>query len=143
MNRIAFASIAILVSLGVAFAAYTWTSNSDVKTPQTFDLSFAGTGLVEAIETPKKGACVVQVALYDWITISQGFELSEIPQQNERYYLRGEGETCRALTVAMASTNNHIGFEAGLGGNDWYFTETPAPALGCGGLEIDWKPPPL
>lgn len=134
--------IALLIS-GLGVGAYVWNTQRIHSTPESFDLSFAGTGLVEAIESPRKGKCIVQVALYDWITISQGFELSEIPQQNERYYLRGEGETCQALTVAMASTNNHIGFEAGLAGDSWYFAETPAPAVGCGGLEIDWTPPPL
>ena len=135
--------IAALLMLGLGFGTYTWNAQRTQTALENFDLSFVGTGLVEAIETPKKGRCVVQIALYDWINISRGFELSEIPQQNERYYLHGEGETCQALTVAMASTNNHIGFEAGLGGNTWYFAETPAPAVGCGGLEIDWTPPPL
>lgn len=142
MNRLTRFLAGLLV-LCLGLGTYAWTTQQRPAPPEQFDLSFSGTGLVEAIETPKKGRCIVQVALYDWINLSQGFALSEIPQQNQRYYLRGEGETCQALTVAMASTNNHIGFEAGLSTDSWYFTETPMPALGCGGLEIDWTPPPL
>lgn len=142
MNRI-YVSAALVLTIALGLGIYGWSSQKGPSMPKSFDLSFAGTGLVENVDASKNGSCVVQVALYDWLNLSQGFDLAEIPQQNERYYLHGEGATCQALTIAMASTNNHIGFEAGLGGDTWYFADTPAPALGCGGLEIDWTPPPL
>jgi hypothetical protein len=124
---------------GVALAAWRiWPAPSF---PTTFDLTFSATGLVENIEF-KKASCLVKVAVYDWVNLSQGFELSEIPERSDRYYLRGQGESCQALTVAMAATSQHISFQAGRSGKEWYFTENPSAAVGCGGMKMEWVPDP-
>jgi hypothetical protein len=127
------------VLTGAAFAV--WKVWPDTPFPSDFNLAFSATGLVENVEY-KKDTCIVKVAVYDWINLSQGFELSEIPKRSDRYYLHGQGEACQALTVAMASTEQHIGFQAGRSGKDWYFTENPTSAVACGGMKIDWVPDP-
>jgi hypothetical protein len=133
--------IAILifcVLTGVGFAL--WQSRA-TPLPTNFDLTFSATGLVERVDH-KKDTCVVKVAIYDWVNLSQGFELSEIPSRSDRYYLRGQGEACQALTVAMAATSQHIGFQVGRSGKDWYFVANPTSAVGCGGMKINWTPDP-
>jgi hypothetical protein len=109
--------------------------------PTTFDLTFSATGLVEQVDF-KKETCTVKVAVYDWINLSQGFELAEIPSRSDRYYLHGQGEACQALTVAMAATSQHIGFQVGRSKDKWYFVANPTSAVGCGGMKIEWKPDP-
>ena len=102
---------------------------------------FQGTGLVED-SSFSDSSCEVKVALYSWVSLSSGFELSEIPQQNQRFLLRGEGEVCNALTMATATTDGHISFEAGRAEDDWYFLTTPEAGVSCGGLAINWVPEP-
>jgi hypothetical protein len=109
--------------------------------PTSFDLTFSATGLVEKVDY-QKNDCIVKVAIYDWVNLSQGFELSEIPSRSDRYYLHGQGEACQALTVAMAATSQHIGFQVGRSGKDWYFVANPTSAVGCGGMKMDWMPDP-
>ena len=136
-------TLAILIGAVLGMAALVWLFFVQERSPTSFELDFTATGLVEEVDFQDGGRCTVQVAVYDWISLSQGFELGEIPQQDERYYLRGEGEACQALNVAMAATQNHIGFKTGRSGDRWYFVEPPQPATGCGGLAIDWTPEPL
>ena len=110
--------------------------------PQGFDRDFLATGKVEAVEPVRGpfGGCEVRVAVYDWINLSPGFPLAEIPQTNDRFRLRGDPQTCDALAVSMATTNDHISFTAGKARGRWYFAAAPNPAVGCGGLEIGWTP---
>lgn len=133
-----FPTLILCILAGAAFAL--WKSKT-APFPTTFDLTFSATGLVENVEY-KKERCLVKVAVYDWVNLSQGFELAEIPGRSDRYYLHGQGEACQALTVAMASTKQHIGFQVGRSGKDWYFVANPTSAVGCGGMKIDWVPDP-
>ena len=136
-------TLVVLLGGSLGAGAFIWLFVwQDRHFPNTFELDFTATGLVEQV-TFEEERCTVQVAVYDWISLSQGFELGEIPQQDERYYLQGEGAACQAVNVAMAATQNHIGFKAGRSGNEWYLLEPPTPAAGCGGLAIDWTPKPL
>jgi hypothetical protein len=125
--------------LGVTIAA--WQVWPRTAFPTSFDLSFSATGLVEKVEF-KKESCIVKVAVYDWVNLSQGFSLSEIPARSDRYYLHGQGENCQALTVALAATQQHISFQAGRAGKDWYFLANPSAAVGCGGMKLAWQPDP-
>jgi hypothetical protein len=113
----------------------------DTSNPRAFDVHFSATGLVENVAYEGK-TCTVKIAVYDWINLSQGFGLSEIPSRSDRYYLRGQGEACQALTVAMASTEQHIGFQAGRSDENWYFMKNPTSAVGCGGMKLEWVPEP-
>ncbi len=126
----------VLAGVGIAL----WTTRTS-EMPTAFDLTFSATGLVENVDY-KKETCTVKIAVYDWINLSQGFELSEIPSRSDRYFLRGQGETCNALTVAMATTEQHINFQVGRSGKDWYFVANPIAAVGCGGMKMDWTPDP-
>jgi hypothetical protein len=131
----------ILMCCVLAGAGFAFWKLRTTPFPTNFDLTFSATGLVEKVDY-KKETCVVKVAVYDWINLSQGFELSEIPGRSDRYYLHGQGEACQALTVAMASTEQHIGFQAGRSGKSWYFVASPTSAVACGGMKVDWKPDP-
>jgi hypothetical protein len=133
-----FSILICCVLAGIGFAL--WQTRTPTF-PMAFDLTFTATGLVEKVDFTKE-TCIVKVAVYDWINLSQGFALADIPNRSERYYLHGQGEACQALTVAMASTEQHIGFQVGRSGKDWYFVANPTSAVGCGGMKIDWVPDP-
>jgi hypothetical protein len=109
--------------------------------PTSFDLDFRAFGYVEGVEEVR-GGCRIEVAVYEWVNLSPGFDLADIPRQNDRYRLTGDRDSCQALTVAMAATGQHIGFEAGRARGRWFLSDRPFAAYGCGGLEIDWAPEP-
>jgi hypothetical protein len=132
-----FLTIITLLAVGFFF----WKARANSAFPTSFELEFAATGLVEDVKY-KADTCTVKVAVYDWINLSPGFELSEIPARSDRYYLRGQGETCQALTVAMAATEQHIGFHVGRSEKNWYFLANPTAAENCGGMKIEWVPDP-
>jgi hypothetical protein len=129
--------LTVITLMTVGF--FVWKAKTNPAFPTSFDLQFAATGLVEKVDY-KADTCTVKIAVYDWINLSPGFELSEIPNRSDRYYLRGQGEACQALTVALATTEQHIGFQVGRSGKDWYFVDNPSSAAGCGGMKIDWVP---
>lgn len=131
----------VLLALGGVLALGWLSGGAQAAVPETFELDFSGSGLVEDRVFSESG-CEVTVALYSWLSLSPGFELSEIPQRNDRYVLRGQPEACNALAVATTSTEGHISFEAGRAEGKWYFAAAPQPGVGCGGLEIDWTPEP-
>lgn len=137
--------VCLLSILGVfactTIGVFVWRAYARPVFPTEFELHFAATGLVEDVDY-QGDTCTVKVAIYDWINLSQGFELSEIPNRSDRYYLRGQGESCQALTVAMAATEQHIGFQAGRSGKGWYLLQNPTSAVGCGGMKLDWVPEP-
>ena len=142
MKRIVLFSIIAMLVVGVALASGWYAGrSSEAGVPDSFEVDFSGTGLVEDSSFTADG-CEIKVALYDWINLSAGFELAEIPQQNQRFVLRGEGEVCNALTVATTDTKGHISFEAGRAKDNWYFLAAPEAGVSCGGLAIDWEPEP-
>ncbi len=109
--------------------------------PEDFEQSFAGTGLVEKVDTDGN-RCEVKLALYDWLNLSNNYPKTAIPSRNDRFLVVGEEAACNAITVAQASTGNHLAFNIGLHKGKWYFSEAPLPGTGCGGLSLDWKPEP-
>jgi hypothetical protein len=133
-------SVLTIITL-VAVSFFVWKAKAHSAFPTSFDLEFAATGLVEDVRY-KADTCTVKVAVYDWINLSPGFALSEIPSRSDRYYLRGQGETCQALTVAMAATEQHIGFQVGRAEKNWYFLANPSAAENCGGMKLEWVPEP-
>jgi hypothetical protein len=133
-------SILTAVTL-LAAGFFFWKARANPVFPTSFDLEFAATGLVEDVKY-KADTCTAKVAVYDWINLSPGFEIADIPSRSDRYYLRGQGESCQALTVAMATTEQHIGFEVGRSEKDWYFLANPTAAENCGGMKIEWVPDP-
>ena len=109
--------------------------------PSSFEKNFAGTGVVEDIQS-HGSRCTLKVALYDWLNLSKGFPLTEIPSRNDRFLIVGENDLCNAAMVASTTANGHIAFSAGSVKNKWYLTENPIAGAGCGGLAINWQPDP-
>ncbi len=109
--------------------------------PKPPELSFAANGVVEQADF-KQDTCIVKIAIYEWTNLSQGFELKDIPMRSDRYVVHGSGQTCQALPIAMSGANQHISFEVSSNKNQWSFITNPSAALGCGGLQMNWKPDP-
>ena len=140
---IALAVIAVLgVTVVLAAPRLLAPGDTDVHNPASVERQFTAFGFVENIDYRRNGLCTIRVAIYDWVNLSKGFDIAEIPRRNQRYDLHGEGDACQAVNVAMATTNNHIAFRTGLMAGRWQLLERPTPALGCGGLEFDWVPDP-
>ena len=134
------AALFVVLILFAGTVALAWRLNP--KTPEWFNLSFTGVGVVEAIGYGADGSCAARIALYDWVSLGQNVTIKDIPQRDDRYLLYGEGEACRALNVAMAAAQNHIEFRAGRSQRRWYFADKPTAAIGCCGLETAWVPTP-
>ncbi len=126
----------ILALLGIA-AILIWQAAK----PKPQQLTFAANGVVEQADF-KQDTCTVKIAIYEWTNISQGFELKDIPMQSDRYIVYGTGQSCQALPIAMSGANQHIRFEVGSSKNTWSFITNPSAAIGCGGLQMNWKPDP-
>ena len=109
--------------------------------PSSFEKNFAGTGLVEDIQS-SGSRCTLKVAIYDWLNLSKGFPLTEIPSRNDRFWIVGENDLCSAALVASTSANGQIAFSAGSVKDKWYFTENPNAGAGCGGFSVNWQPEP-
>jgi hypothetical protein len=103
---------------------------------------FYATGLLEDI-APEADGCVLHVAVYEWRSLSAGFRLEHIPQQNDRYALAATNDVCNAARMALEGASGHVAFQARSMSGMWHVTERPMPALGCGGLATNWRPPEL
>ena len=131
---------AALTGVGI----FAFSKNSVPSVPATLHHDFSATGVVGEVNSLPQGHCKVDIAVYNWLSLSSTFPPLETPQQGEWYEVVGAGEMCAALSVAMAGADGHVYFRIGQSEEDetWYFGERPAPALGCGGLKLDWTPPP-
>ncbi|MDW8424976.1 MAG: hypothetical protein RMK51_03510 [Meiothermus sp.] len=105
--------------------------------------TYTATGQVVNVAALGARGCTVQVRLHQWVSLSDGFALAEIPQRGQVYALRANSEQCMALEVALASLGNpddlksprHIYYEAGqMPSGEWRMTKNPSAPLGCGGL---------
>lgn len=103
---------------------------------------FYATGLLEDI-APSAEGCVLHVAVYEWRSLSAGFALEHIPQQNDRYALTANADVCNAASMAIEAASGHVAFQARSLEGLWQVTERPTPAFGCGGLATNWRPPEL
>ncbi|WP_027881737.1 hypothetical protein [Meiothermus rufus] len=102
-------------------------------------LSYTATGQVTALQPLGTEGCRVEIRLHQWVSLSDGFTLAEIPQRGQVYTLRASPEQCVALEVALASGDQqnpgHIYYQAQqLSSGEWHVTQTPRLPLGCGGL---------
>ena len=101
---------------------------------------FYATGLLENI-APEADGCVLHVAVYEWRSLSAGFGLEHIPQRNDRYALAASSDVCNAARVAIEGAAGHVAFQARSASGLWQVSERPTPAVGCGGLATNWRPP--
>lgn len=96
--------------------------------------AYSATAQVVALRPLGGGACRVQVRLHQWVSLSQGFSLEEIPQRGRLYDLWANPEQCAALQVAQVEAAGHIYYQASetsLGA--WRLRGIPTAALGCAG----------
>jgi hypothetical protein len=135
MNRAVLLTVVLLIAGAVLSARYLLTDEGE-------QLHFSATGYVESL-TQRGQTCELRVAIYDWVSLSPDFPVTDVPQQNDRYILRARGDTCTAATVATASAEGHILFSAARRGRNWQFAAPPTAAVACGGLESAWVPGPV
>ncbi len=137
--------VAALIAL--AMGGSLWRSNSSPQ-PASTDIqspyrTYTATGQVMSVKAQEANGCTVLVKLHQWVSLSDGFALAEMPQKGQIYTIGANSEQCMALEVALASLGNpedlksprHIYYEAGqLRSGEWRMTRNPSAPLGCGGL---------
>jgi len=105
--------------------------------------TYTATGEVVSVKTSGARGCVVRIRLHQWISLSNGFTLAEIPQRGQLYAIGADQEQCLALEVALASRSDnndprnprHIYFTAGQHRTgEWRMTGNPTAPVGCAGL---------
>lgn len=108
--------------------------------PQVYTRSYSGYGLVKAVRGLPLGRCKISLELYNWVSLSPGFSLADMPRAQTVYTLYGSAEECRGLEIILASSKNardygHIFFTAGqTKSGNWFLAEAPRPPTGCGFL---------
>lgn len=105
--------------------------------------TYTATGQVMHLKASGAGGCAVQIKLHQWVSLSDGFTLAEMPQRGQLYTIGATPEQCLALEVALASagdredpqSSRHIYYQAGQWpGGEWRMLGNPSAPLGCGGL---------
>ncbi len=124
-----------------------WVRSSGTPQPRRTDSqspyrTYTATGQVMNVKALGANGCTVQVKLHQWVSLSDGFTLAEMPQKGQLYTVGANAEQCMALQVALASLGDpedqsprHIYYKAGqLHSREWHMTENPSAPVGCGGL---------
>ncbi|PZA06457.1 MULTISPECIES: hypothetical protein [unclassified Meiothermus] len=123
-------------TLGASYALDLLRSNE----PQIYTRSYSGFGYVNAVEGLPQGRCKLSLKLYNWVSLSPGFSLSDMPRAQATYTLYGHAKECQGLEITLASGKNtkdygHIFFTAGqTRSGTWFLAEAPRPPTGCGFL---------
>lgn len=103
---------------------------------------YTATGQVTGLTSLGNAGCRVQIRLHQWVSMSAGFTLAEMPQRGQVYSVLANTEQCTALEVALASLGNpndlknprHIYYQVERRSGAWHMTQNPTAPLGCGGL---------
>lgn len=125
-----------------------WMPSNGSPRPQSADTqspyrTYTATGQVTNVKPLEAGGCQVQIRLHQWVSLSDGFTLAEMPQKGQLYSVGANAEQCVALEVALASLGDpenlegprHIYYTAGqLRSGEWRLTQNPSAPVGCGGL---------
>jgi hypothetical protein len=125
-----------------------WMRSNGSAPPQSTDAqspyrTYTATGQVTRVKALGGGGCQVQIKLHQWVSLSNGFTLAEMPQKGQLYWVAADPEQCMALEVALASLGNpedlesprHIYYKAGqFRSGVWRMTENPSAPVDCGGL---------
>ncbi len=105
--------------------------------------TYTATGEVVSVKTLGARGCAVRIRLHQWVSLSDGFALAEMPQRGQLYSVGADLEQCMALEVALASlagsddlkSPRHIYYQAAqLPSGEWRMTENPTAPVGCAGL---------
>lgn len=137
---------AALVAL--AMGGSLWMRSNGSSQPTSTDTqspyrTYTATGQVMNVKAQGANGCTVMVKLHQWVSLSDGFALAEMPQKGQIYTVGANSEQCMALEVALASLGDpedlksprHIYYEAGqLRSGEWRMTRNPSAPVGCGGL---------
>ncbi len=138
--------VAALIAL--AMGGSLWTRSNSSPQPASTGIqspyrTYTATGQVMSVKAQEANGCTVLVKLHQWVSLSDGFALAEMPQKGQIYTVRANSEQCMALEVALASLGDpedlksprHIYYEAGqLRSGEWRMIRNPSAPLGCGGL---------
>ncbi len=132
--------IAVLALLGLGSLWLHQHPHAEQSVPYR---SYTATGQVTALQPLGTEGCRVEIRLHQWVSLSDGFTLAEMPQRGQVYTVRASPEQCVALEVALASLGEpedlqsprHIYYQAGqLPSGSWHMTTNPTAPVGCGGL---------
>lgn len=135
--------LAALAALGVSSSL--WMQGHKAAQTQLPDpyRTYTATGQVMHLKALGAGGCAVQIKLHQWVSLSDGFTLAEMPQRGQLYTIGATPEQCLALEVALAPAGDredpqsprHIYYQAGQWrGGEWRMLGSPSAPLGCGGL---------
>ncbi|WP_337870374.1 hypothetical protein [Meiothermus sp.] len=125
-----------------------WVRSKGIPQPGRTDSqspyrTYTATGQVMNVKALGANGCTVQVKLHQWVSVSDGFTLAEMPQRGQLYTIGANAEQCMALQVALASLGDpedlesprHIYYKAAqLRSGEWHMAENPSAPVGCGGL---------
>lgn len=141
--------LGVMVAVGLALLAglgWAWWSGSSPQPAMAAaptERHYIATGQVLGVKALGKDGCEVKVKLHQWLNISEGFSLAEIPKKGQIYAISANPDQCLALEVALATQGNpndlksprHINYKAQQRNQGaWYLTENPTAPTGCGGL---------
>ncbi|AWR85928.1 hypothetical protein [Meiothermus taiwanensis] len=132
-----------LAALGVGSGLWVQSRQAAQARPPAPYRTYTATGQVVNLKALGNEGCMVQVRLHQWVSLSDGFTLAEMPQRGQLYTLGATPEQCLTLEVALASSGEredpesprHIYYQAGQGpGGEWRMLGSPSAPRGCGGL---------
>jgi hypothetical protein len=105
----------------------------------TGERNYTATGLVQNMDALEGGACMVQLKLHEWTSMSAGFSLAEMPRADQLYTVLADADNCLAIQVALSeglqgeNVKGHIYYTAGQRPDgSWYFITRPKAPVGCG-----------
>jgi hypothetical protein len=132
--------LGVIVALSGVSSLWLRAQSSD--TPNSYR-TYTATGEVVSVKTLGARGCAVRIRLHQWVSLSDGFALAEMPQRGQLYSVGANLEQCMALEVALASlassddlkSPHHIYYQAAqLPSGEWRMTKNPSATVGCGGL---------
>ncbi|WP_297854723.1 hypothetical protein [Meiothermus sp.] len=133
----------LALAMGGSWMRSKGSSQPHSGSPQSPYRTYSATGQVLNVSSQGANGCAVRVKLHQWVSLSDGFALAEMPQKGQIYTIGAAPEQCLALEVALASLTDpedpqsprHIYYEAGqLPSGDWRMIKNPSAPLGCSGL---------
>ncbi len=130
------------VIVALAGVSSLWLRPQSSDAPNSYR-TYTATGQVVNVKALGANGCAVQIRLHQWVSLSDGFTLAEMPQRGQLYSIGADQEQCMALEVALASlassddlkSPRHIYYQAAqLPSGEWRMTKNPSAPVGCGGL---------
>lgn len=144
MTRALILAAGLVGLAGLGWAWWPRPSPQPASSPApSAELRYTATGQVLGVKALGSAGCQVRVKLHQWLNISEGFGLAEIPQKGQVYLIGASPDQCLAVEVALAAQGDpddlesprHINYTAQqTGGGPWRLTQNPTAPTGCSGL---------